>query len=176
MSGIGKRYARALAALASDNTQLEGWGAELERLAALVAAPEVSVVLESPERSQQARIEAIGKIVERLALSFPVRSFAMVLTRHRRLTDLPAIVQAYRELTDERLGRVRATLTFAREPGPDEIARVVDGLHAIARRTIIPTVKVEPGLLGGVVAELEGKIYDGSLATMIAEAERRLAE
>ncbi len=176
MSGLAKRYARALADLAADAAQLEGWGAELERLAALAAAPEARIIFETPELSHQARIEAIGRIAERLNLSFPLRSFAVVLARHRRLPDLPAIAAAYRELTDLRLGRARATLTFALPPGGDEVARVVEGLAAIARRTIIPTVKVDGTLLGGVVAELEGKTYDGSLATMIAEAERRLIE
>ena len=176
MSGVAKRYARALANLAADPAQLEGWGAELERLASLLGSPEARLVLESPELSHQARIEAVGKVVERLELSFPLRSFAVVLARHRRLAELSVIAAAYRELTDVRLGRARATLTFAREPAADDIARVIAGLAAIARRTIIPTVKIDAALLGGVIAELEGKTYDGSLATMIAEAERRLAE
>lgn len=176
MSGLAKRYARALAELATDTVQLEAWGTELERLAALAEAPEAKVLFESPDLSHQARIEAIGRIAERLNLSFPLRSFAVVLARHRRLAELPAIAVAYGELTDERMGRARATLIFALAPGDQEVARVVEGLAAIARRTIIPTVKVDGALLGGVVAELEGKTYDGSLATMIAEAERRLAE
>jgi F-type H+-transporting ATPase subunit delta len=174
VSGLAKRYARALAELAADGAQLEGWGAELERLAQLAAAPQARMLFESPELSHQARIEAVGRVAERLGLSFPLRSFAVVLARHRRLADLPAIMVAYRELTDQRLGRARATLIFALPPGSDEVARVVEGLAAIARRTIIPTIKVDGTLLGGVVAELEGKTYDGSLATMIAEAERRL--
>ena len=56
-----------------------------------------------------------------------------------------------------------------------EVARVVGGLEKIAALKIIPTVKIDPALLGGVSAELGGKIYDGSLATRLAEAKRRLA-
>jgi F0F1-type ATP synthase delta subunit len=52
---------------------------------------------------------------------------------------------------------------------------VVRGLEAMVRKTVIATVKLDQALLGGVVAELEGKIYDGSLATRLSEAERRLA-
>jgi F0F1-type ATP synthase delta subunit len=52
---------------------------------------------------------------------------------------------------------------------------VVEGLAAIAHKKIIPTTKVDASLVGGVVAELEGKIYDGSLATRLADAERRLS-
>jgi F0F1-type ATP synthase delta subunit len=66
-------------------------------------------------------------------------------------------------------------LTFAREPKPEDIEAVVRGLEAMVRKTVIATVKLDQALLGGVVAELEGKIYDGSLATRLSEAERRLA-
>jgi F0F1-type ATP synthase delta subunit len=44
----------------------------------------------------------------------------------------------------------------------------------VVRKTVIATVKVDQALLGGVVAELEGKIYDGSLATRLSEAQRRM--
>ena len=49
------------------------------------------------------------------------------------------------------------------------------GLEAIAHKKIVPTINLDGALLGGVVAELEGKIYDGSLATRLAQAQRRLA-
>ena len=49
------------------------------------------------------------------------------------------------------------------------------GLEAIAHKKIIPTVKIDEALLGGVIVELEGKTYDGSLANRLAEAQRRLA-
>jgi F-type H+-transporting ATPase subunit delta len=73
------------------------------------------------------------------------------------------------------LGRARATITFATEPSSDDVARVVSGLELIAKKKIIPTVKVNPALLGGVTAELGGKIYDGSLQTRLDDAQRRLA-
>ncbi|MBF6568258.1 MAG: ATP synthase F1 subunit delta [Candidatus Binataceae bacterium] len=176
MSKVARRYARALIDLASDPGQIEQWGAELGKLSAIVSAPEIKVLFEAPDLSHQARVQAIGIIAERLELSYPLRSFAVVVARHGRVTELPAIVQAYGVMVDQRLKRARATLTFARQPSDAEIDQVVEGLATIAHKTIIPTVKVDETLLGGVIAELEGKIYDGSLATIIAEAEHRLAE
>ena len=173
-SRVAKRYARALLELA-DRSQVEKWGEELERLAALTSAPELAERLNSPELSDAARQEAMGKIAERLELSFPLRSFAIVVARHRRVADLEAIAEAYRDLVDDLLGRARGTLTFAVAPSDADVARVVAGLEAIAKKKVIPTVKVDAALLGGVVAEFGGKIYDGSLATRLAEAQRRLA-
>ena len=173
-SRVARRYARALLDLADKGTE-EIWGAELERLAAIVDSPELIERLASPELSERTRQEAIAKITERLNLSFPVRSFAIVIARHGRIREFGAIAESYRELLDQAMGRARATLTFAVQPADGEIKRVVGGLESIAKLKIIPTVKVDAALLGGVTAELGGKIYDGSLATRLDEAKRRLA-
>jgi F-type H+-transporting ATPase subunit delta len=173
-SRVAKRYARALLDLA-DRGNEEKWGAELERLAAIVESPELIERLASPELSDQSRQEAMAKIAERLDLSFPVRSFAVVIARHGRIREIDAIAESYRDLLDQKMGRERATLTFAIKPSDAEVSRVVSGLENIAKLKIIPTVKVDAALLGGVTAELGGRIYDGSLATRLAEAKRRLA-
>ena len=173
-SRVAKRYARALLDLAERGNE-EKWGAELERLAAIVEAPELIERLASPELPEPSRQEALAKIAERLNLSFPVRSFAVVIARHGRIRDIGAIAESYRDLLDQKMGRERATLTFAIQPSDAEVARVVGGLETIAKLKIIPTVKVDAALLGGVTAELGGRIYDGSLATRLAEAKRRLA-
>ena len=174
-SKVAKRYARALLGLASDHDQLEAWGVELERLARIVDAPEIAMHLESPELSQVARLETLSKIAEKLDLSFPLRSFAVVVARHGRAADLTAMAEAYRRMLDDLMGRARATLTFARQPSDEETARISTHLEAIAKKKIIPTIKVDDSLIGGVVVELEGKIYDGSLANRLAEAQRRLS-
>ncbi|MGH7934027.1 MAG: ATP synthase F1 subunit delta [Candidatus Binataceae bacterium] len=174
-SKVAKRYALALLGLASDHAQLEAWGAELERLARIVEAPEIAIRLASPEITHAARMEALAKIAERLGLSFPLRSFAVVLARHGRVADIGAVSESYQRQLDDLLGRARATIIFARQPADDDVRRMAAALAAIAQKTIIPTVKVDSALLGGVVVELEGKIYDGSLATRLAEAESRLS-
>jgi F-type H+-transporting ATPase subunit delta len=171
---VAKRYARALLALA-DRGNEEKWGVELERLAAIVDSPELIDRLSSPELSLQMRQEAMAKIAERLELSFPVRSFAVVVARHGRIREVRAIAESYRDLVDAMLGRERAKLIFAIEPSDEELGRVVSGLEAIARKKIIPTVTVDPSLIGGVVAEMGGRTYDGSLANLLEEAKRRLA-
>lgn len=173
-SRVARRYARALLDLA-DKGKEEKWGAELERLAATVESPDLIVRLTSPEISENARQTAMAKIAERLGLSVQLQSFAAVVARHGRIRDLTAIAESYRDLLDKAMNRQRATLTFAIQPSDAEVARVASGLERIAAKKIIPTVKIDPALLGGVTAELGGKTYDGSLATRLDEAKQRLA-
>ena len=174
-SKVAKRYARALLGLSSDSPQLEVWGAEVEKLAQMVAAPAIAAAFASPEVTPAIKLEALEKIAEKLELSYPVRSFAAVVARHGRIEDLPAVAAAYHRMLDDLMGRTRAVLTFAQPPNDRELAQVLGGLAAIAHKQILPTVNVDAALIGGVVVELEGKTYDGSLASRLAQAARRLA-
>jgi F-type H+-transporting ATPase subunit delta len=174
-SKVARRYARALLGLSAESSQLEAWGAEVRELARMVEAPELAVSFAAPDISQLAKIEALEKTAERLGLSYPVRSFAAVMARHGRIEDLPAVAEAYRRMLDDLMRRTRATLTFAASPDDRELAGVVSSLEAIAQKRVIPTINVDESLIGGVVVELEGRTYDGSLASRLAEAARRLA-
>jgi F-type H+-transporting ATPase subunit delta len=174
-SKVAKRYARALLGLSTDRGQSEVWGTELERLARVIESPEIDAAFTSPEVSLTAKIQALAVITEKLDLSFPVRSFTAVAARHGRIADLPAVAEAYSRMLDELMGRARATLIFAAQPSDSDIKRIVGKLGQIAHKQIIPSIKIDPTLLGGVIVELEGKTYDGSLTSRLSEAQRRLA-
>jgi F-type H+-transporting ATPase subunit delta len=141
----------------------------------MVSSPELLAGLTSPELPDQQRLEAMTMVAARLNLSFPLRSFAVVVARHGRVADLAAIAQAYQALLDQHLGQARATLTFASQPASSDLLAVVAGLERLSGKKIIAAVKLDPGLIGGVVAELEGRIYDASLATRLNLWERQLS-
>jgi F-type H+-transporting ATPase subunit delta len=174
-SKLARRYARALLGLSEDRDQLEVWGAELERLARVIEMPQIDAAFTSPDVSIAAKIQAIATITEKLELSFPVRSFTVVVARHGRIPELPAVAEEYGRMLDELMGRARPTLIFATEPTDADLRRIVEQLERIAHKRIIPTIKVDQALLGGAIVELEGKTYDGSLTSQLAEAQRRLA-
>jgi len=174
-SKVAKRYAQALLELAVEQGQLEPWGAELERLAQVISSPELIVRLSSPELPDQQRLEAVTLVAERLNLSFPLRSFAVVVARHGRIKEIAAISQAYQDLLDRHLGRARATLTFPAPPDDADLKAVVEGLERLSGKKMIAAVNVDPGLIGGVVAELEGRTYDASLATRLNIMERQMS-
>ena len=174
-SRVAKRYARALLGLSNDRGQLEIWGSELERLAQVIELPEIDASFASPEVSIAAKIQALATITEKLELSFPVRSFTAVVARHGRIPELPAVADAYARMLDDLMGRARATLVFAAQPGDADIRRITDKLEQIAHKKIISTVKIDQALLGGVVVELESKTYDGSLSSRLSEAQQQLA-
>ena len=92
----------------------------------------------------------------------------------RRLLHLGEIVLAYDELTDERLNRGKATVTSA-APLPESM---LEGLKARLRlvtgKEVYLEARVDPAILGGVVAQVGSTVYDGSLKTQLKRMREQL--
>jgi F-type H+-transporting ATPase subunit delta len=67
--------------------------------------------------------------------------------------------------------RSAAPLSIAEKNELVELARRLSG-----RREILTTTEVDPELLGGVVLDLGGTVYDGSVKTQLARLTKEMAE
>ena len=176
MSGsIARRYAKAIIAVAEEQQSLEQTGDELRVLGALATDPQIAQALANPLLATTARRGLARTIAERLTLRPILRNFLCLLADHRRLDQLAAIAEQYQALLDERLGRVRATVTSATPLSPAELDAVVAALAQQTGRTVLATQQVDARLLGGVVASVGGTVYDGSLHTQLEALSARIA-
>jgi F-type H+-transporting ATPase subunit delta len=99
---------------------------------------------------------------------------ALLLLERGRIALLPAIARAYQEMSDEKLGRVRAEVRSAH---PLDIASETAIRKAIERRTgkkVVMTTRLDPSLIGGVVAEVAGTVFDGSVIARFDTLRNRL--
>jgi hypothetical protein len=69
----------------------------------------------------------------------------------------------YRDLLDEKLGRLHVQVTLAHEPDEARSRRSSAELTRITGRTVIPHISVDPALLGGIVVRYGDHVMDGSL-------------
>jgi F-type H+-transporting ATPase subunit delta len=99
-------------------------------------------------------------------------NFLRILAENDRLHALADIENAYQRLLDRAMGRVRARVQSAAPLTEEETKALVDAFSRLTHLTVVPTVELEPELLGGVVVEIEGQVYDSSLKTQL----RRLGE
>lgn len=176
-SSVARRYARALYALEADTPARthDARLANLEAFAGLLAgSAELSSVLLEPGQSEEARQKVVAALCAQLKTSAPVESFLHVLVERHRLGSLAEIVNAYRELADRQAGRVRATAAAAAPLGAAEVAALEKSLSAATAKSVVLTAKVDESLLGGVVAEVGGTRYDGSLRTQLAKLRQEL--
>ncbi len=176
MSGaVSRRYAKALFALAKDSKTLQPTADQLLRLAAVAADATGGPVLRSPLLSVSRRHELAKMLARELTLSDLLARFLQLLADQQRLGELPAIADRYQQLLDAQLGRVRLTIRSAAPLDAKQEADVVSVFATLTGKQVISRVVVDTDLLGGVVVEVEGKVYDGSVRTQLDRLAKELS-
>jgi F-type H+-transporting ATPase subunit delta len=173
---VARRYAKAFFELAVEHGGIEEKGAELARLAELFRKGELAALAESATVDVRTKGEIVRAIGERLGAAPLVVDFLVLLAAKNRLRSLPDIDHEYQRLLDGRLGRMRARISSA-APLPEEtIERIRALFEAKTGKKILASVVVAPELIGGVVVEVEGRVYDGSVSTQLERLRTSLSE
>jgi F-type H+-transporting ATPase subunit delta len=172
---VSRRYARALFQIGVDAGTFEALGQELADLAEMFAgSPELRQTLENPVFKPSEKRAILEKLLPRVAPSRTVQSFALLLLERNRIVALPAIARAYRELSDAHSGRVRATVTSAEALSPADLERVRRALEQRTSKKVMLEAKVDPSLIGGLVARVGDLVLDGSVRTQLATLREKL--
>jgi F-type H+-transporting ATPase subunit delta len=172
---IARRYAKALFEIGVAEGNYERLGNELEDLASAYAgSADLRVVLENPVIKGAEKQAILQAILPRVAPSPSVQRFARLLLERGRIGILRAAARAYRELSDQRTGQLRASVTSAAPLGAAELDRVRRALEGRTGRKVIIAASVDPALIGGLVARVGDLVLDGSVRTQLEEMRRRL--
>jgi len=147
------------------------YGQYSEQLSRIQQAFEVSSELRdlwlNPANDRESRMAAVNSLVPALQLSPFVVNVLRLLVERQRLTDLPDLARSFRDLVDEKDGRVRATVTTASAVDATMTGEISGALAAMTNKQIILETKVDPALIGGVVTRVGGTVLDGSLKTQL---------
>ena len=165
---IGRRYARAVLALAGADGRREETGQELASLAAAFADEQLQAVISNPEVGPSAREELAGRLADVLDASDTVSKTVRLLARRDRLDILGDIATAYRDMLDRALGRTRVLLRSATPLTAENEQQLVELAHSLARQEVLVTTEVDEDLLGGAVLDVGGVVYDGSIKTQLS--------
>jgi F-type H+-transporting ATPase subunit delta len=176
---LSVHYAQALAdAVFSPNSGLDPDEAR-KQLAVAVdvidGSEELRRVLLSPAVPRKKKTEVVGKLLDEYGLNRLVRNFVMVVVEHRRVGELNRILAGFDEAVDSRQGYVRAEIVTATEQTDEQKQEILHALGTAAGKFIRPIYKVDKSILGGVIARVGSKEYDGSLVGRLEAMRRRLS-
>jgi F-type H+-transporting ATPase subunit delta len=175
MSSVARRYAKALFAVADEQGALEQTAAELLVLRTLASDAQIAAALANPLLSPSARRGLARTIADNLKVLPTTRNFLSLLADHRRLDQLGGIAEHFERILDARCNRVRATITSAVALGDAQQQAVVTAFEQKLGRTVLAETRVDAQLLGGVVVDVAGTIYDGSVRTQLHTLAHRIA-
>jgi F-type H+-transporting ATPase subunit delta len=175
MGSIARRYAKALFSLAVDTGRVEVWAQTLESLRqAVESSADLRDVLSNPVYSKEQRRAIVEKLAAGLKLEADPANLLFLLGDRNRLAYLPAVVEVFRDLADQHLGRVRAKVTSAVKLDDVAAQAIAEKLSQAAKAKVLLEREVDPALLGGVVAQVGSLVYDGSIRAQLEDLRKQL--
>ena len=171
---IARNYAGALLELGEKNGESDAFAAAFAELdAALGGDPRIRRFLETPKIDEGAKAAALGKALEGKVPQRFLR-FLLVVLAHHRQGLLHEIRAAYDALMDEKADRMHAQVTLARPADDATVAEIGERLTAMLGRTVVPHVKVNPAIVGGIIVKYGDRVLDGSVRRQLLSMKREM--
>ena len=175
VSVFGKRYANALLHLAADAQAIDQVGRDLRDFANVwEGSKDLRDVFENPQVSQASRRQIIREIATSSGMHEKVRDTLSLLADRQRLRFVNDVADAYEAMAEARSGRLRAEVTTATELPDSYFTELSRTLQQITGREVVLMRKVDPSLVGGVVARVGDQVFDGSLKNRLSELKSEL--
>jgi F-type H+-transporting ATPase subunit delta len=160
--------------IARESNTYDAWSRDLTTLAEAADDPVTGEFFANPSVPSNAKFEAVDTLLPGADQQY-ARNFARILIGRQRLQQAPHILQTFEELRLEERGIGIANVTTAVELTPQELAQVRAGLERIVGRTIEMRTRVDPGIIGGLVARVGDQLIDGSTASQLRNLRTALA-
>jgi F-type H+-transporting ATPase subunit delta len=166
---LAKRYARAIFELAREEGRVEAAGDELGRATAAFDEPRLRLLVLNPAIDAGSRLQTAKSVAAALDVSPTLVNLIAILAERNRLVLLPDIVRWYDIYLDAELGRARITIRSATPLSASEKNELVELARRLTgRREIVATTEIDADLLAGVVVDVGGTVYDGSVRAQLA--------
>jgi len=173
-TGIARRYAKALYELAAEDGVVDAVADDLVALTQAVEGIDRDV-LRAGALGAEPRARLAERIAEAVGGDSLLARFLRVLANNDRLAELPAICEWFAKLRDLAAGRVRA---FVSTPGalPEkDLERLTAVFSSLVGKEVVPQQTIDDSLIAGVVVEIEGRVFDGSVRTSLQRLSERMA-
>lgn len=171
-----RRYARALMELGAE----AGVEETIERdLTAVVEAftdegGELLSALCNPVFSFPERKKVLDVVLPRLGVHPLTQSFLSLVAERGRMAWLPAIHVDFSRMMDTRAGRVRVSVSTVDPLSPGLEAELKTAFEKSTGKTVVLDARIDPSLIGGMVARIGGRVYDASIRSRLEDIKHRL--
>jgi len=170
-----RRYARALFDVVSKSGDVDAALVELKALGSAISShADLRRALTSPGVPLGAKQNVMRDVLGLQPVSKIVARLLTLVVENDDIDEIEQIVEAFEQRVLDLHHVVRADITSA-VPLPDDKVRAIEASLAEASGArVVITPRVDPAILGGVVAKVGSRVYDGSVARHLARIRARL--
>ena len=173
---MARRYAAALFEVAQKAGSAERAGQDLADLGRLMNEhAELRHVVASPTVPASVKQAVFAAIMDATGtVSGEVRRLIGMLADRERLSLLPEIADAFAERLREAKKMAQADVVTAVALTPSSRAALADALGRASGKVVTMTERVDPAIIGGVVARIGTFVYDASVAGQLGRLRQKL--
>ena len=158
------RYARALFDVSLKESDPQAVERELAAFVELVSGHDLLLkVMTNPAVPAPRKQALVTQLTARAGLSAAPAKLLALLAGRDRLALLRDLLDDYRRRVLDHLNIVRAEVTTAVPLPADRVEALGRAFAGVTGRKVLVTARVDPAVIGGVVARLGGTVYDGSV-------------
>lgn len=170
-----RRYARALFDVVAKSGDVDTALAELKAIGAAISGhAELTRALTSPGVPLGVKQNVMRDLLALQPVSKVVARLVTLIVENDDVDEIDEIVEAFEQRVLDLHQVVRAEITSA-VPLPDDKVRAIEtALTNASGARVVITPRVDPSILGGVVAKVGSRVYDGSVARHLARIRARL--
>lgn len=166
---IAKRYAKALFAVGKEGNAFADFTKTLNAMSELfVGMPEVADALTNPLYPVEAREKVMEHLLVSMQVSQVLGNFFKLLVQKKRANILPDIAAVFQAMVDADNNMCQGTVVSAMELTPELSAKVKATLEKITGKQVVLTARVDPSIIGGIVAKVGDLVLDGSIKSQLA--------
>ncbi len=170
---VARNYAEVLFELGEKSGNTDRYADLIDAVAGAVEnTPRLQTVLMSPRVSKTEKARLFSAALPNVPREFVL--FIQALVRRGRQVLLRQIASEYLALLDQKLDRVRAGVTLARNPDEKLKRTIQDALTKQLGKQVIAAFLVEPEILGGAIVRVGQMVLDGSVRRRMTKLRRQL--
>ena len=173
---VARNYADTLFSLAERAGAEEEWLAMLGEIASLYRENTAfRAFLHTPRVASEEKKRMLRSVLG-TRYPEPFVRFLMVVMDKRRQGLLPLMEEAYREILNERTGRVHASVTLPYEPDAEFQAELETALSGFLDGEVTAEFRTDADIIGGLVVRVKDRVLDGSVRRRLQLMRRALLE
>lgn len=170
---IGRRYAEAIFAIAREQNTIDRTLDDVQGIASLYSKRTLAYLLNEPKvplkRKEQAIRQALASKVLPTSLNL-----ALLVVQRQLVEAMPNIARELEQLVLDYKNQAVAQVTTAAPMDEQQLSRVQQALEHRTGKTILMQTKVQPEILGGVIARVGDQVIDGSIRHRLTVLKQQL--
>lgn len=174
-SASARRYAQAVFKIALERDELDRWSEDLATLSMLLEDGEFARFLDAPQVTFAVKHEAIRNALGGIVSPLAVNLLALLASRNLAAI-VPQVQEQYQHLLDAHRGIARAEVVSAVPLSESQRRKIAEFLKGIAGKEVRLAARVEPQIIGGLVARVGDRVIDGSTRTRLQALRRTLVD